>query len=80
MVFRPNLEEKNLNVQSVDIIPIIKYKDRPAEIIVTANFRPPILKYCLEFPAGLLEDNDIEVSHSPYRLMLFASSKRKRVT
>lgn len=28
MVFRPNYENKGLDVQSVDIIPIIKYKNK----------------------------------------------------
>ncbi|CAD8190660.1 unnamed protein product [Paramecium pentaurelia] len=43
------------NRGGVDIIPIIKYKDKPSQVIVIANFRPPIRKFCLEFPAGIVD-------------------------
>ncbi|CAD8117337.1 unnamed protein product [Paramecium sonneborni] len=43
------------NRGGVEIIPIIKYKQKPSQIIVIANFRPPIRKFCLEFPAGLVD-------------------------
>lgn len=78
MVFRPNMEERNIEVQSVDIIPIIKYKDRPTEIIMIANFRPPVMKYVLEFPAGLMEDNDVQVNFSLFREMRSGSSKNRQ--
>ena len=61
MIFRPHLEGKELDTQAVDIIPILKYKDRPTEIVLIANFRPPVMKYVLEFPSGFLEDNDPKV-------------------
>lgn len=49
------------NRGGVDVIPIIHYKDKPDELLLIANFRPPIRKFCLEFPAGLVdEDGTIE--------------------
>ncbi|CAD8082883.1 unnamed protein product [Paramecium primaurelia] len=39
----------------VEIIPIIKYKDKHSQLIIIANFRPPIRKFCLEFPSGLVD-------------------------
>ncbi|CAK57506.1 unnamed protein product (macronuclear) [Paramecium tetraurelia] len=39
----------------VRVIPIVKYKNKPSTIIIVANFRPPIRKYCLEFPGGLID-------------------------
>ncbi|CAD8166456.1 unnamed protein product [Paramecium pentaurelia] len=39
----------------VRVIPIVRYKNKPSKIIIVANFRPPIRKYCLEFPGGLID-------------------------
>ena len=47
--------KNNVHVDGVEVVPIIKYKDRPSELIVIANFRPPIGKFSLEFPSGLVE-------------------------
>ena len=41
------------------ILPIIKYKNSKMKKLVTiAIFRPPVGKYILGFPAGLLESTD----------------------
>ena len=29
-------------------------------MVLIANFRPPTMKFCLEFPAGLLDDTNFE--------------------
>ena len=29
-------------------------------MLLIANFRPPTMKFCLEFPAGLLDDTNFE--------------------
>lgn len=39
----------------MEIIPIIHYKEKPKQVLVIANFRPPIRKFCLEFPAGIVD-------------------------
>lgn len=66
MVFRPTSEDKNLPIDGVDVLPIIKHKDKPSQAVLIANFRPPVGKFVLEFPAGLLEkDHTFEVPMSP---------------
>lgn len=55
---RTRPKEKNIDIDGVDIIPIIKYQNKPPEIVMILNFRVPIKSYCLEFPTGLAEDND----------------------
>ena len=42
----------------MEIIPIIKKKDKSLEIVMIANFRPAAGKFCLEFPAGMIEGTD----------------------
>jgi hypothetical protein len=61
----------------VDVIPIIKYKDRPAQLLLIANFRPPVGKFVLEFPAGLLDHGTIEVSLSTISKMPRDNYERK---
>lgn len=62
MVFRPYSKEKGLHVQGVEIVPIIKYCLRPPELVLVAVYRPPVGSYVLEFPSGIAETADIEVS------------------
>lgn len=47
-------------IDSVDIIPIIQYKERPSELIMIAEFRPPVHGYVLQFPTGMAEDTNYE--------------------
>jgi ADP-ribose pyrophosphatase len=35
------------------LIPILKFPDGPPRLCLIANYRPPVKKYMLEFPAGL---------------------------
>ena len=62
MVFRPTTEDKKLEIDGVDVIPIIKHKDKPTQLILIANFRPPVGKFVLEFPAGLMDVGSLEVT------------------
>lgn len=41
----------------VEIIPIIRYKNQPPELLLIANYRVPLRQFCLEFPAGLVDAN-----------------------
>ena len=52
---------KNENELSnaVDVVPIIKYSDGRRKLLLIANYRPPVDGYVIEFPAGLLDDDDI---------------------
>lgn len=47
-------------IDGVDILPIFKKKDQTLELIMIANFRPPVGKFCLELPAGIIEDDNFE--------------------
>ena len=40
------------------LIPILKYPDGSQKLCLIANHRPPVGKYMLEFPAGLLDPNE----------------------
>lgn len=46
-------------INGVDILPIIKYKDGRRKLLMIANYRPPVDRYCLEFPAGLMDNQDL---------------------
>ena len=41
----------------ISIIPFIKSTN---ELVIIANFRYPLGKYCLEFPAGMVDNKDID--------------------
>lgn len=62
MVFRPTTEKGGYEIDGVDVIPIIKYKEKPSQILLIANYRPPANKFVLEFPAGLMDKGSLEVS------------------
>jgi len=51
------------SVDGVDCIPFVYFKDNPVpKLLLIANYRIPVNKYVLEFPAGLLDEGeDIEV-------------------
>ena len=52
------MRKNDFKIDGVEIMPILKRKDKSLELIMIANFRPPIGKFCLEFPAGIVEDAD----------------------
>ena len=57
-VYRTTRKE-NTPFDGVEVLPIIKYKDQPSELIMIANFRPPIGKFSLEFPSGLMDEGSV---------------------
>ena len=57
-VYRTTRKDRKLD--GVEVVPIIQYKDKPSEILIIANFRPPAKKFCIEFPSGLIESEDYE--------------------
>ena len=59
-VYRTTTKNKGFEVDGVEVIPIIKYKEQKSKLVLIANFRPPANKFVLEFPSGLLESNDFE--------------------
>lgn len=59
MAYRPT-RKNNATIDGVEIIPIFKKKDGSKDLVLIANFRPPLGKFCLEFPAGMIETNDYE--------------------
>lgn len=62
MVFRTTTESKGYEIDGVDIIPILKYKNAPSKLLLIANFRPPVGKFVLEFPAGLMDKGTLKVA------------------
>lgn len=62
--YRPGRVKTDFNVDGVEVLPIFKRKDKSLDLIMIANFRPPIGKFCLEFPAGLVEDANFEENAS----------------
>lgn len=80
MVFRPTTEDRHGEIDGVDIVPIIKHKDKPSQLVIIANFRPPVGRFVLEFPAGLLDHGSFEVSLPRRSKMRDERSRKKPVT
>ena len=59
-VYRTTTKNRGFGIDGVEVIPLIKYKDQPPELVMIANFRPPTNSFVLEFPSGLIEDEDFE--------------------
>jgi len=52
---------QGVGVDAVAVLPILKREGEPSKLILISQFRPPIGKYCLEMPAGLIDKGeDIE--------------------
>jgi len=45
-------------VDAVEIVPILKRKGKPTELVVVKQFRPPTGKYIIELPAGLVDSKE----------------------
>ncbi|RIA96625.1 NUDIX hydrolase domain-like protein [Glomus cerebriforme] len=45
-------------VDAVDIHAIIREANMPSQIVLVIQFRPPVGRYCIEFPSGLVDDNE----------------------
>lgn len=46
------------NIDAVSIAAFLKYQDKPTEIVLTKQFRPPTEKVVVELPAGLIDPNE----------------------
>ncbi|CAI2188935.1 11528_t:CDS:2 [Funneliformis geosporum] len=46
------------SIDAVDIHAIIREANKPPQIILVIQFRPPIGRYCIEFPSGLIDENE----------------------
>lgn len=46
-VFRPQRKQKGTAIDGVEIVPIIKRKDGPSELVFIANFRPSVGHFCI---------------------------------
>ncbi len=57
--YRP-MRNNKFSIDGVEIMPILKRKDKSLDLIMIANYRPPIGKFSLEFPAGIVEDADFQ--------------------
>lgn len=56
-------DHSNRSVDAVEIIALIKEEGHEDKIVLISQFRPPINKLCLEFPAGLVDhDEDINTA------------------
>ena len=58
--------KNNYNIYAINIIPIIKYSQKPKKLIIVSVFRYPINKFCLEFPAGFMDKTDIDSSSEDF--------------
>eukprot|EP00045_Choanoeca_perplexa_P002677 m.25915 g.25915 ORF g.25915 m.25915 type:complete len:255 (+) comp11643_c0_seq1:65-829(+) len=45
-------------IDAVCIIPILKARGHDPRVVLISQFRPPTDSYCMEFPAGLVDDNE----------------------
>ena len=59
MVERTTRKE-GLEYDGVDVIAIIKHKEQYNQLVLIANYRPPVDSFVLEFPAGLMDDKDLK--------------------
>lgn len=48
-----------VDFDGVDIFATLHKKNYPKQILIIACYRPPVDKYVLEFPAGLMDDEDL---------------------
>ena len=54
------------NIYAVNIIPILKYSSQPKKLIIVAVFRYPVNKFCLEFPDGFIDKNDMNLKREGF--------------
>jgi ADP-ribose pyrophosphatase len=55
--------ERNLKneIGFVEMIALLKNKEtQTTYLILIANFRPPVNKFVLEFPGGIMDDGNLE--------------------
>lgn len=45
-------------IDGIGILTILKYKNKPDEILLEKQYRPPVEGVCIELPAGLIDANE----------------------
>lgn len=45
-------------MDGIDILAVLKSKHTEDRLVLVVQYRPPIKTYCVEFPAGLLDENE----------------------
>jgi 8-oxo-dGTP pyrophosphatase MutT (NUDIX family) len=69
-----------MRLTGVDVIPLVKSKENETKIIIIENFRYPVEKKVLEFPAGIIEDNEIPegtVDDQTFEEVIIKAGKRE---
>ena len=56
-IYRTTRKE-GCKTDGVEVIPVIKYANKKSQVVLIANYRPPVGGFCLEFPSGLVEDDN----------------------
>lgn len=46
-VYRTTTKKSGRAIDGVEVIPVIKYKENKSEVVLIANFRPPVNKFVL---------------------------------
>jgi len=49
---------KSTGVDAVAIVPILKHPSKPVSTMIIVQYRPPVEAFCVEFPAGLIDDGE----------------------
>ncbi|OBA26697.1 hypothetical protein HANVADRAFT_56253 [Hanseniaspora valbyensis NRRL Y-1626] len=52
---------KGTGVDAVIILPLLKSPNLPTKLLLQKQFRPPLGKVSIEFPAGLIDDSDATI-------------------
>lgn len=47
--------DQHIKYDGVCAFPIIKKKEGDSQLVVIANFRPPVNKFVLELPGGMMD-------------------------
>lgn len=45
-------------IDAVAIAPILRYPNKPPSTLIIIQYRPPIEAFCVEFPAGLIDEGE----------------------
>jgi ADP-ribose pyrophosphatase len=45
-------------VDAVAIAPILRHPNKPPQTMIILQYRPPVDAYCVEFPAGLIDEGE----------------------
>ncbi|KAM0722658.1 hypothetical protein Q7P37_002099 [Cladosporium fusiforme] len=49
---------KSTGIDAVAIVPILKHPSKPVSTMIIVQYRPPVEAFCVEFPAGLIDEGE----------------------